>query len=304
MTEIISRSRFMNVKQVAAYLHLNEKKIYLLASEGRIPGTKITGKWLFPRELIDQWVLNSSHNGLMADRLIVSGSDDALLPRVIAKLSRKLGANALINYSSTSVDLGLQLLQRNRTDIGCIRWGPAKESDIRHPAFLQRYEQHRDWILVRAFSRQQGVIIAPKIASSAHDLDALLSNNYRWAKYEEGTAAQRIFSESLNNVCADTAHINYTATARSEREAASMIAMNIVDSAPGAKSSATEFGLNFIPLCWENIDFVMRRKTYFRTLFQKLLEDLQSYAESLQAGSLGGYDLADCGKIIWCYDEY
>ncbi|PVV27107.1 MAG: hypothetical protein B6D79_04100, partial [gamma proteobacterium symbiont of Ctena orbiculata] len=34
----------MNVKQVAEYLHLNEKKIYALVNEERIPATKITGK--------------------------------------------------------------------------------------------------------------------------------------------------------------------------------------------------------------------------------------------------------------------
>ncbi|MCB1874115.1 MAG: helix-turn-helix domain-containing protein, partial [Gammaproteobacteria bacterium] len=48
---------FMSVHQVAEYLHLNEKKIYALVSEGGIPATKVTGKWMFPRELVDRWVL-------------------------------------------------------------------------------------------------------------------------------------------------------------------------------------------------------------------------------------------------------
>ncbi|MFV2005255.1 MAG: helix-turn-helix domain-containing protein, partial [Gammaproteobacteria bacterium] len=49
----------MSVHQAADYLQLNEKKIYALVSEGKIPATKVTGKWMFPRELIDQWILNS-----------------------------------------------------------------------------------------------------------------------------------------------------------------------------------------------------------------------------------------------------
>ncbi|MGA7982583.1 MAG: helix-turn-helix domain-containing protein [Chromatiaceae bacterium] len=68
--------RFLDVKQVADYLNLNEKKVYALVAEGRIPGTKVTGKWMFPRELIDRWVLESSHGGLLADRLVIAGSDD------------------------------------------------------------------------------------------------------------------------------------------------------------------------------------------------------------------------------------
>ena len=49
--------RFMNVRQVARYLQLNEKKVYALVNEGRIPATRLTGKWLFPRDLVDQWLL-------------------------------------------------------------------------------------------------------------------------------------------------------------------------------------------------------------------------------------------------------
>ena len=52
-----TKPRFMNVKQVSEYLQLNEKKIYALVSEGKIPGTKITGKWMFPRALIDNWIM-------------------------------------------------------------------------------------------------------------------------------------------------------------------------------------------------------------------------------------------------------
>jgi excisionase family DNA binding protein len=64
--------RFMSVKQVAEYLHLNEKKVYALVNEGRIPATKVTGKWLFPRTLIDQWMLESTHGGLLTDRLVLA----------------------------------------------------------------------------------------------------------------------------------------------------------------------------------------------------------------------------------------
>ena len=56
---------YMSVKQVASYLQLNEKKIYALVSEGLIPATKITGKWMFPRELVDRWMMDSSHGGLL-----------------------------------------------------------------------------------------------------------------------------------------------------------------------------------------------------------------------------------------------
>jgi excisionase family DNA binding protein len=82
---------FMSVRQVAEYLHLNEKKIYALVNEGTIPATKVTGKWMFPRELIDRWMLDSAHGGLLTDRLVIAGSDDPLLYRIITEFARDTG---------------------------------------------------------------------------------------------------------------------------------------------------------------------------------------------------------------------
>ncbi|MGE5816914.1 MAG: helix-turn-helix domain-containing protein, partial [Deltaproteobacteria bacterium] len=43
----------MNTRQVAHYLGINEKKVYYLAKAGGIPCTRVTGKWVFPKKLID-----------------------------------------------------------------------------------------------------------------------------------------------------------------------------------------------------------------------------------------------------------
>lgn len=115
---------FMSVKQVAEYLHLNEKKVYALINEGNIPATKITGKWMFPRELIDRWMYDSAHGGLLTDRLVIGGSDDPLLYRIILQFAQDTGAHALINYAPTGTRLGLELLQNNRLDTCCMHWAP------------------------------------------------------------------------------------------------------------------------------------------------------------------------------------
>ena len=115
---------YMSVKQVANYLNLNEKKIYALVSDNRIPATKITGKWMFPRELIDKWMLDSSHGGLLNDRLILSGSDDPLLYRIVLDYAAATGSYALISYSPTATQLGLNLLESRRVDVCGIHWGP------------------------------------------------------------------------------------------------------------------------------------------------------------------------------------
>ena len=43
----------MNTKEVAHYLGIHEKQVYALIKAKRIPSTRVTGKWIFPKKLID-----------------------------------------------------------------------------------------------------------------------------------------------------------------------------------------------------------------------------------------------------------
>ena len=190
---------FMSVKQVAEYLHLNEKKIYALVSENRIPATKVTGKWMFPRELVDRWMLDSAHGGLLTDRLIIGGSDDPLLYRVVLQFARDTGAHALLSYTPTGTRLGLDLLQAQRVDACCMHWGPNSESRTRHPALLSQYTQHHNWVLIRAFRREQGLMVNPKLLNFTHDAEDLFDPRFRWALRQSGAGAQRFLMEVLGH---------------------------------------------------------------------------------------------------------
>ena len=57
----------MNTREVARYLGVNEKKVYFLAKSGKIPCTRVTGKWTFPKKLIDQWIEESA-SGLVGSK--------------------------------------------------------------------------------------------------------------------------------------------------------------------------------------------------------------------------------------------
>lgn len=292
-------SSFMSVKQVAEYLQLNEKKIYALVSEGKIPATKVTGKWLFPRDLVDQWLLESAHGGLLTDRLVLAGSDDPLVYRAVMLLTNEMQWRALISYTPTGTQLGLSLLARRRADVCAMHWGPREESRQRHPALIRQHPQHHDWALVRAFYREQGLIIAPGMWSPAADVENLFTPGVRWAMRQEGAGSQRFLSETFARYRVDPSTLRVTARAYSEREAASLIAMEQVDVAPGTRSAATEFGLDFLAIGWEAYDLVSHRGVYFRALFHQLLDHLKGPECQRLAQLLGGYDFSDTGQLIW-----
>lgn len=291
-------SPFMSVKEVAEYLRLNTKKVYSLVSEGQIPATKVTGKWLFPRKLVDQWLMESSHGGLLTDRLVIAGGEDPLIQRGVTGLVKELGGHGVIGYTIAGTQLGLGLLARHRVDVASVRWGPARESGRRHAALLQQHPPHKSWVLVRAFSQERGLMLGGDV-DHINDLSTLFQPGVRWAM-SSGTASS---DPHLQELCVkhdfDPARLRVARSVASEREAASLLARQRADVSPGSRAMAEEFGLDFVALDWEACDLALDRGVYFRTLFQRFIETLQSEDCRSFAQELGGYDFQQCGRIIW-----
>ena len=58
--------RWMTLDEVAKYLQLSRAKIYELAQAGKIPCSKVVGRWRFRRNQIDDWM--SSHASPRSNR--------------------------------------------------------------------------------------------------------------------------------------------------------------------------------------------------------------------------------------------
>jgi excisionase family DNA binding protein len=290
---------FLSVKQLAEYLQINEKKIYALANDGRLPGTKITGKWLFPKSLIDHWLLESSHGGILTDRLVIAGSEDPLLNRLVTSLIHEFSAEALVSYTPTGTALGLSLLARRRTDVCAIHWGPLQESHIRHAALIQQYAESGQWLIVRLCQREQGFMLANGLDLEGITVGDIFRQNWIWAMRRGGAGSQRFLEDTAAAYGVDLSELNTALKMQTEREVASLLSQGQADIAPGPRSVAREFGLQFIPVGWEGFDLVLPRTIYFRQLFQTLLQHLQSRSMQTIAQQFGGYRFEQTGEVIW-----
>jgi putative molybdopterin biosynthesis protein len=288
---------YLTVKQVAEYVHLNEKKIYALIRDGVIPATKATGKWLFPRRLIDEWLLESAHGGVLADRLIVTGSDDPLLAAGLTTLAQQLAGAALVTYLPTASRPGLELLSRRLANAAAIHWGPADAAQQQHRALVEQFPGHGDWVLVRLFRRQQGILLRRGYAGGMA-LEDLVQSQVRWIARQAGAGSQHALETQLCDHGIDPSLPNVCAAALTEREAASLLVRQHADCAPGVRAAAVEFGLDFIPLHWECFDLVVPRPIFFRQLVQDLLEVFRAPRMQQLAIDLVGYELEPLGQLI------
>ena len=58
-------AELLTTREVAGLLRIKERKVYELVASGEIPHVRVTGKLLFPRALLDAWLLRHSeaHDG-------------------------------------------------------------------------------------------------------------------------------------------------------------------------------------------------------------------------------------------------
>ena len=84
-------SEFLTTKELAALLRVRERKVYDLVSTGGLPVRRVTGKLLFPRRDIEEWIAASAAPGAgvrEALPLPVSAAITPPLPLVMARRSQ------------------------------------------------------------------------------------------------------------------------------------------------------------------------------------------------------------------------
>ena len=82
----------LNTREISEFLNINEKMVYTLVADKGLPASKVTGKWLFPRHLVERWLENQTINYPKPEKplppyhglLIIAGSNDILLDKIIS----------------------------------------------------------------------------------------------------------------------------------------------------------------------------------------------------------------------------
>lgn len=73
-------SSIMTIREAAQYLKLNYMTIYKLAQQGKIPASKIGGNWRLKKELLDDWIADSSRAVL--GKVLIVAQDSGIRDRL------------------------------------------------------------------------------------------------------------------------------------------------------------------------------------------------------------------------------
>ncbi|KAB2910959.1 MAG: helix-turn-helix transcriptional regulator [Hyphomicrobiaceae bacterium] len=287
----------MTVSEVADYLRIRERTIYELVRTHRIPCSRLSGKLLFPKRLIELWVAQSSDYPQAAVHLaapppVVAGSHDPLLEWSLRESDSEL---ALLGGGSTD---GLARLAGGQATACGLHLIDAATGEYGTEA-IEKALPGLDFVVIEWARREQGLVVAPGNPLKIEAVKDLKKAKVRVAKRQVGSGSALLFSKLVED--AGLAMDDLTAAgkpARSETDIGIMVRDKKADVGLAIRAAAREVGLDFVPLQWERFDLVVRRIEYFEPPMQKLLAFARMPEFADRAATLGGYDVSGTGRVV------
>ncbi len=294
----------LSTKQVAKFLKVNEKMVYSLISEKSLPASKVTGKWLFPLELVKQWIETGTENYPKAVEklppyhglILIAGSNDLLLDKVISNFNLK-HKDHLAMFGFTGSMGGLAALRQNLCHIAASHL-VADNKEYNFP-FIED-EMAQVPAVVNFCMREQGIIVQkgnPKKIKSVMDLG---KSGIKIANRRLGTGTRQLFDRELKKAGVKSQKIHgYENCVAKHMDMGLEILVGKVDAGPGIRSVANILGLEFIPICWERFDLLISKDRFFDQGIQLFLPMLKGKVIQKASLQLGGYDLSSTGRMVY-----
>ncbi|MEW6376807.1 MAG: substrate-binding domain-containing protein [Thermodesulfobacteriota bacterium] len=297
----------MNTKEVAQYLGIHEKQVYALIKSKKIPSTRVTGKWVFPKKLIDEWIESNVRKGLGQARekskriegaLLASGSNDPTLDFLQADLRRNFPDLYLFSTNIGSTD-GLRALNMGYTDIAWSHLFDPKSGEYNIP-FLPLYLPNMKPVVVNLFYRDLGFVIGHGNPLRIKGFQDLTKKGVRFVNRQKGSGTRLLIDQKLKELGIPSLKIEgYKNEVNTHFEVGFSILGKVTNVGVATMAVSKLLGLDFIPITKERFDMVLSPQTFFNKGVQALIGLLQTEVFRQKVEKIGGYDLRDAGRVIY-----
>ena len=298
-----------STKEIAEFLNVNEKMVYSLVSEKGLPATKITGKWLFPKHLVEQWVeantINYPDNGVRLPPydglLIITGSNDPLLDRAISLFNSHHHDQVAVFGNLGSMG-GLSALRNNLCHIASSHLLQEDESEYNFDFAFKELDQMP--AIVNFCRREQGILVQkgnPKKISSVTDL---AQPGIKIVNRSLSTGTRLLLDRELKKAGINGEKIEgYSHEVSRHLDVGLEVLSGRVDAGPAIRAVAGLLDIDFIPLRWERFDLMIAKERFFDERIQRFLGLLHEKEFREMATRLEGYDVNLGGKMVFPTDS-
>ncbi len=295
--------QMMNTKEVAEYLGINDKQVYALIKSGSIPCTRVTGKWVFPRNLIDEWINSTARGSLSAfqparkaeGHLLAAGSNDPVLDMLMNRLNVEQLRIFSCNTGSTE---GLRLMGEGLADIAwCHILDP--DTGAYNVPYVSSHLADKKIAMVHLFYRETGILVAPQSSGKIKKLEDI-SAGVRFVNRQKGSGIRIFLDHELKKHNIEPSAVRgYDDEVTTHLEVGLAVKSGKADAGISSVAISKLLELQFVPLIRESFDMVVGKDTFFTKGIQAFIESLQSKKFKKIVEPLGDYDFADSGKIVY-----
>jgi putative molybdopterin biosynthesis protein len=290
-------AEFYTTAEVAALLRVKQRKIYDMVAEGALPVRKITGKLLFPRAEIENWL--GTPNGATAAEPAPGAEETQELPLIAAG-----GHDPLLDWALRESESGIAgffdgaldgLERAERGDCALAGLHIPEDGGWNTRAVAARFGQ-KPWVLIEWAKRRRGLILRPGLLKPPHNLRG--ARGLRFQARQSRAGSELVLDRLLaaEKMARADLHI-MDSVERSEFDLAAALAEGRADVGLGLEAAARRSRLDFVPLIEERFDLLVWRKAFFDPPFQKLLALCATERFAEKARAFGGYDLSGRGAV-------
>jgi len=285
----------LTLKEAATLLRISERALYDLARQRRLPAGQLGGKWLFPRAALMLWLARETQAPAtrVAPPPILAGSHDPLLDWAV----RQSGCGLALRIGG-SLD-GLAALAASGAIAAAVHVPDPDTGGFNEAA--ARAELPGEPLVGLTWAwRDQGLILPagnPRGLGALHDL---ARPGITVAGRQRRAGSHLLLIHLLNEAGLRLDALRFLPTpAASEDEVAAAVAEGRADAGFGIRAEAMPRGLAFVPLVKERFDLLARPRDWFEPPLQALLHFARGEAFRARAERLGGYDVAETGRVAF-----
>ncbi|MCK5568097.1 MAG: helix-turn-helix transcriptional regulator, partial [Spirochaetes bacterium] len=305
MKEKDENKEFLNVKEVSKLLNINEKKVYTLALAGKIPGTKVTGKWLFPKNELEIFLRNkarqtikrfSSKYALNKNIVLVSGSDDPIM-YMVQGLFHKMYPDFALFSSSVGSTEGLRLLKMGYCHVALSHLYDSAAGDYNFTFINNLFDDPDDIAVINLFYRSIGFVAGPQEVTSFRDI---VDNGFKFINRQTGSGIRNRVDQLISQENLKSRQvIGYNEEVYTHLDVVESVLNGNADAGITAESVARYTNIYFHKLFDERFDMVIYKETFFEKGVQAFVELVRSGVFLSHLKSMKGYDSSYTGNIMY-----
>jgi putative molybdopterin biosynthesis protein len=296
----------LTANDLAEYLQIHKNQIYRLIKERKLPATKITGKWLFPKQLVDEWVTDSVMRSVRSEQeqeslgnwIVIAGSNDLAL-EVLTKSVQTRFPQLIVSLSNTGSLAGLFALQGGTCHIAASHLLDTETGEY-NSSYIKKNFAGLSVRIVNLAHREQGLLVKKGNPLGIRNLKDVVNKKAVFVNRQDGSGTRVLLDFKLKENNIDPSEISgYATLAYTHLEVALAILKGSADIGMGIRAAAKLLDLDFIPVANERFDLIIPNKYYSTHPISALCESLTLDDFKADVARMGGYDTHDTGKVVY-----